>query len=172
MFTPATRAKLTLSEQLAKQLGASPSPTSKRDECLLDSREAMGQRKQGRSVKLRSKPAGTVRPLAEKLRQAFDAAEIRDYPKAASLLQEAVNATTDKRERGWLKQLLAEYTNYFDPVEAQKLVKAALTDNLALIKPIEGIAYTKLATPRANQAKQCRSTSWSGTVTETRSFSR
>jgi hypothetical protein len=61
----------------------------------------------------------------------------------------------DKRERGWLKQLLAEYTNYFDPVEAQKLVKGALTDNRALIKPIEGIAYTKLATPRVNQAKQC-----------------
>lgn len=156
MFTPATRAQLTLSEQLAKQLRGKPIADLEgaMDVCLTREKRWVSASK-GALVKLKSKPEGTVRPLAEKLRHAFDAAEIRDYPKAASLLQEAVNATTDKREKGWLKQLLAEYTNYFDPVEAQKLVKAALADNRALLKPIEGIAYTKLVTPKVNQAKQC-----------------
>ena len=66
----------------------------------------------GALVHLRSKGEGSVRPLAEKLRQAFDAAEIRDYQKATRFLQEAVNSATDRREKGWLKQLLAEYTNF------------------------------------------------------------
>jgi len=156
MFTPATRAQLELSERLAAQLRGKPVAELKSamDYCLTRERRWVSASK-GALVHLKSKPEGTVRPLAEKLRQAFDAAEIRDYPRAAALIQEAVNATTDKLEKGWLKQLLAEYTNYFNPVEAQKLVKAALADNRSLLKPIEGIAYTKLMTPKVNQAKQC-----------------
>jgi len=156
MFTPATRAQLTLSEQLAKQLRGKPIADleAAMDVCLTRQKQWVIASKRA-LVKLKSKPEGTVTALAEKLRQAFDAAEIRDYQRAAGLLQQAINATDDKKEKGWLKQLLAEYTNYFDPVEAQKLVKAALTDNRGLLKPIEGIAYTKLSTPKVNQAKQC-----------------
>jgi hypothetical protein len=155
-FTPATRAQLDLSEQLAKQLRGKPIAEleSAMDVCLNRERQWVSASK-GALVKLRSKPEGTVRSLAVNLRQAFDAAEIRDYQRAASLIQEAVNATTDKREKGWLKQLLAEYTNHFNPVEAQQLLKAALVDNRKVLKPIEGIAYSKLMTSAVNQAKQC-----------------
>ena len=115
----------------------------------------MGRRQQGALVLLKSKGEGSVRPLAQKLREAFDAAEIRDYQKAARFIQEAIQSATDRREKGWLKQILAEYTNFVNPVEAQKLLKSALSDNRALLRPMDGIAYTRLMTASMNQANQC-----------------
>lgn len=156
MFTPATKAQLELSERLAEQLRGRP--VTELEEvmafCLKRDKKWVAASK-GALVHLKSKGEGSVRPLAEKLRQAFDAAEIRDYQKATTFIQEAVNFATDKREKGWLKQLLAEYTNFFDPVEAQKLLKSALYDNRTLLRPMDGITYTRLMTANMNQAHQC-----------------
>ena len=106
MFTPATRAQLELSERLAKQLRGKPAAELEgaMDVCLTRERRWVAASK-GAIVHLKSKPEGFVRPLVEQLRQAFDAADIRDYQKAAGFVQAAVNATTDKREKGWLKQI-------------------------------------------------------------------
>jgi hypothetical protein len=156
LFTAATRAQLELSQKLANQLRGKPVTELEgvMNSCLTRDRKWVAASK-GVLVKLRPTAEGSVRPLAEKMRKAFDAVEIRDYPQAERLIQEAINATTDRREKGWLKYLLAEYTNYTNPVEAQKLVKSALGENRALLKPIDGIAYTCLMTPDMNQAKQC-----------------
>jgi hypothetical protein len=156
MFTPATKAQLELSEKLAEQLRGHP--VAELEEvmgyCLNRDKKWVAASK-GALVHLKSKGEGSVRPLAEKLRQAFDAAEIRDYQKAAKFTQEAVRSATDWREKGWLKQLLAEYTNFDNPVEAQKLMKSAVSDNRALLRPVDGIAYTRLMTASMNQANQC-----------------
>jgi hypothetical protein len=156
MFTPAKKAQIELSEKLAEQLRGRPVAelVEVMAYCLNRDKKWVAASK-GALVSLKSKGEGSVRPLAEKLRQAFDAAEIRDYQKAAGLLQAAVNSTTDRREKGWLKQLLAEYTNFYDPVESQRLLKSALSDNRALLRPMDGIAYTRLMTASMNQAHQC-----------------
>ncbi|MCE9562127.1 MAG: DEAD/DEAH box helicase family protein [Planctomycetes bacterium] len=156
LFTTATRAQLELSQKLANQLRGKPVAELEgvMNSCLTRDRKWVAASK-GVLVKLRPTAEGSVRLLAEKMRKAFDAVEIRDYPLAERLIQEAINAATDKREKGWLKHLLAEYTNYTNPVEAQKLAKSALAENRALLKPIDGIAYTRLMTPDMNQAKQC-----------------
>lgn len=156
LFTPATRAQLQLSQKLADQLRGKPVAdlAGVMNSCLTRDRKWVVASK-GVLVKLRPTAEGSVRPLAEKMRKAFDAVDIRDYAQAEKLIQEAITAATDRREKGWLKHLLAEYTNYTNTVEAQKLVKSALGDNRALLKPIDGIAYTRLMTPDMNQAKQC-----------------
>ncbi len=155
MFTPATKAQLELSERLTEQLRGHPIAELEEvmSYCLNRDKKWVAASK-GALVHLKSRGEGSVRPLAEKLRQAFDAAEIRDYQKAAGFIQEAIQSAMDRREKGWLKQLLAEYVNFDNPVEAQKLLKSALSDNVALLRPVDGIAYTRLMTANMNQANQ------------------
>lgn len=96
-------------------------------------------------------------PVAIAIRNAYDLAMRKDYRRAAQKLNELVNVTSkDKDLRGYLKQCLSEYINFYNPVEAQKTLKSANSDNVRLpIKPLEGIEYHELGSPAMEQAKAC-----------------
>jgi hypothetical protein len=47
-------------------------------------------------------------------RKAFDLARIRDYPAAATAIQEAINVSKDVLLNGYYQEILAEYVNAFD----------------------------------------------------------
>ena len=98
---------------------------------------------------------GTLSPIAILQRKAFDAASLKNYRDAIALLQEAVNQTNDTRVKGWLKQQLAEYTHFINPVDAQVILKSAVSENRYVVHPVEGIEYHKLYTSNLNQARRC-----------------
>lgn len=91
--------------------------------------------------------------LAE--RKAFDFAEINDYSSAIECL-ESIKDQVDSSPvlGGYLRQTLAEYKNFIDRSEAQKIQKHAVTLNRQLIKPIEGISYGKSVSLDTNQASK------------------
>ncbi|HYP42192.1 MAG TPA: hypothetical protein VEX13_17680, partial [Chloroflexia bacterium] len=113
------------------------------------------QASRGALVQIKYSEKGTVSPIAVKQREAFDAAQIKDYPAAMHAMQEAVNSTENLIVRGWIKQQLAEYTHFVNPVESQLILRAAVNDNRTVTHPLEGITYTKLQTHEMNQARQC-----------------
>lgn len=158
LFSPATKAQLELSELVSDQI---------RGKSLHDIREAMMycldrdanwvSTSKSKLASLSYEESRQVNYLITRQRKAFDSAYINNFTEATQELREAVNEVdgNDKPLKGYLKQCLAEYINFYDPVEAQKILMSAAMDNPTLIKPIEGIAYHKLESPALEQARSC-----------------
>ncbi|MFS0717127.1 helicase C-terminal domain-containing protein [Arthrobacter sp. 1P04PC] len=152
-FSPATRAQLALSREIASQLrgGAVEDFKAVVDQCLsrdigwvTASRNALVGVKYGE---------GNVSDTARPERRAFDLAAQQRYQEAADAQQQAINAVRDDaRVRGWMRQQKAAYLHPINPVAAQKLQVQALDDNRALLKPEQGIAYIPLKGKAAEQA--------------------
>lgn len=154
-FSPATRVQLELSERLAEQLGGKTLVDLRSTIMYSLNHDANWVRaSRGALVHVRYEPSELVRPLVLKQRQAFDAAQHRDYSTAVRIIQEAVDQETSQRVRGWLKQQLAEYTHFLNPVQSQVLLGSAVGDNHQVLHPIDGITYTRLDTAQLNQARQ------------------
>lgn len=158
-FTKATYAQWQLSEKLAEQL---KDCTFKditnllkifisRDKQWVDaSKEAL--------LKIEYPTEGRVRPYILKLREAYNFAQIGRYEKSIGAVQEIVNTMDEKEKtlKGYMKQILAEYTYFKDPVKSQEILISALTYNKQVIKPIEGISYSKLV-KKKQQPTECLS---------------
>ena len=153
MFSSATRAQINLGKGVATQVSGKPLDELKPilDLCL-DQDDNWVQA--GRNAVVNALPINDAH-LDEnqvKLRMAFDAARIGRYDVAITKAQEAVNGTTEAKVKGYLKQQLAEYTNFIDPPKAQELQLSALSLNSRLLKPIAGATYSKLSAPAVSQA--------------------
>lgn len=158
LFSPATKAQLELSDDISEQL---------RDKGLNEIKEVMMycldrnsnwvSTSKGKLASLSYGDSCQANSLIIRQRKAFDHAYIKNFTEATQELLEAVNEveSNDKSLKGYLKQCLAEYINFYDPVEAQKTLISAVKDNPNLIKPIEGIAYHKLESPSLEQARSC-----------------
>lgn len=89
-------------------------------------------------------PAGVVSPVSVHMREAFEHASVQQYEAAARSMSDAMNASTDERQKGVLQEQLAAYQSLFDSAKAQTTLAAAVKRNSAVLKPIQGVAYTKL----------------------------
>ena len=87
------------------------------------------------------------------IRKAFNYALYGDYQKAASMITELVNDEDNVRLKGYYKQMLAEYTNFFDKNSAQQILKSAKKDNMEILNPIEGIQFSKFAIANSSQTQ-------------------
>lgn len=87
-------------------------------------------------------------------RQAFDNSEAKNYSEAVRVLEEVANKSKEDSVKGWLKQQVAEYINFTDPVKAQQVLKSALNYNVRILKPIEGIQFDKIVKEFNGQGKQ------------------
>ena len=76
-----------------------------------------------------------------KLSKALRCAYNGDYRSCTSMIQELVNAETDIRIKGYYMYYLAKYTNYYDVVEAQKILLSAKKLNVDLCLPLECAAF-------------------------------
>lgn len=153
MFSSATRAQLALGKEVAAQVrGKSLDELEPILNLCLDQDDEWVQA--GRNAVVNAPPIndGRLDENQVKLREAFDAVRIERYDFAIRKAQEAVNGTTENKVQGYLKQQLAEYTNFIDPAAAQELQLAALSLNPRLLKPIAGATYSKLSAPAAGQA--------------------
>jgi len=153
-FSAATRAQLKLSRDVADMLHGKPFSELRAvvNQCLERDTAWVAASKGavdgvGYDVK---EPVSTV-AIAE--REAFTLAELGRHQEASRRMQPAIDASTDKRVRGWLKQQAASYLYAADPVAAQELQASAQTDNRAVLKPRSGVSY-KPITQTAEQAEQ------------------
>ncbi|RON63100.1 DEAD/DEAH box helicase [Pseudomonas fluorescens] len=153
MFSTATRAQIALGKEVAAQIRGKPIEELKPilDLCLRQDDDWV---QAGRNAVVNAPPinGGHLDGNQVKLREAFDAARIERYDIATAKTQDAVNGTAEVKFKGYLKQQLAEYTNFTNPAGAQALQLAALSHNSRLLKPIAGATYTKLSAPVAGQA--------------------
>ena len=142
-FSPATRAQLALSEQVADMLHGVPfadlapviNQCLDRDpEWVTASRDALDG--------VAYPATSTIGNVAIAQREAFKLAELGRYREAAAKIQQAVGATgDDMRLRGWLKQRAASYLHLIDPSAALLMQRSAQTDNKAVLRPRDGVEY-------------------------------
>ncbi|MBX6051151.1 DEAD/DEAH box helicase [Pseudomonas sp. YQ_6] len=153
MFSSATRAQIALGKEVTAQIRGKPIEELKPilDLCLKQDDEWV---QAGRNAVVNAPPVegGNLDENQVMLREAFDAVRVGRHDIATNKTQNAVNGTTDSKFKGYLKQQLAEYTNFTDPAGAQEIQMAALSHNSRLLKPIAGATYTKLSAPAAGQA--------------------
>ena len=153
MFSSATRAQISLGKSVAAQLrGQSLKKLEEIMDLCLKQEDNWVQA--GRNAVVNAPPIEDGRIDANQvlLREAFDAARMSRHDIATSKAQAAVNATIERQVTGYLKQQLAEYTNFTDPAQAQELQLAALSDNQRLLKPLAGTTYHRLSAPPRGQA--------------------
>lgn len=153
MFSRATRAQLELGRQVTEQMKDAPLEDlmpviglclEQDEEWIATSRDALVN-----APETQNKP---IDPAIPQLRKAFDLARNRQIPTALASAQSAVNASSDKRIKGYYKQKLAAFQNLENPVEAQETQLSALQLNSRLLKPEKGIKYSKLSPPASGQA--------------------
>jgi hypothetical protein len=65
-----------------------------------------------------------------------------------------INEECNMRLKGYYKQILAEYTNFFDKNAAQQILKSGKKDNMEILNPIEGIQFTKILLDNSCQTQR------------------
>lgn len=155
MFTPATLAQLDLGREVAQQVKGKPASDLRPllDYCMDGNHDWW---KAGRA-RLANAPEGQRSRVEKSIilqREAFDLVSNSQFRPAEAKLQEAVNSETDRHVKGYLKQQLAEVIHLTDAASAQTTLLSAVSDNRRVMKPIAGIAHTKITAP-ASQANAC-----------------
>lgn len=153
-FSPATKQQLSLSDNLSKQL---------RNSTLRELFEVVNyslkrntnwiQSAKNSIIKTKYDPKMSFDERIVFERQAFNNALIGEYRKSAHLLSNLANSENNLSVKGYLKQLIAEYTYFYDPVEAQQILKSAIKYNSQITHPLDGIVYDKLLYGDTNQAE-------------------
>ena len=146
-FSIATKTQFELSEQIAEQLkdkSLKEIHESAIDVVLKRNTEWISANK-ARLTSLTYTPV-EVDNFAIAQREAYNQANINQFEKAVSILLVESNKIkdNDKIFKGYAKQVLAEYINYTDEVEAQNTLISAVQDNKQLLKPKQGISYERL----------------------------
>lgn len=153
LFSPATKAQLTLGRQVTEQLKGKPLTELEEvmDLCLSQDEDWVSASKDA-IANADDAEAAHIDDATVLLRDAFDAARLSRFDRAQELAQGAVNITSEKRAKGYIKQQLAEYVHHTNPVEAQQLQISAVELNRALVRPLQGITYSKLEAPKNSQS--------------------
>lgn len=153
LFSPATRAQLKLGKEITEQVRGRPLDELEEviDLCLSGD-EGWVETSKDAIVNAEEAEPGHVEPATIFLRQAFDAARLKRFDKAKDFAQSAVESATERRAKGYLKQQLAEYVHHSDPSQAQEIQLSAVEMNRALVRPLQGITYSKLGAPKGSQA--------------------
>jgi hypothetical protein len=153
LFSPATRAQLALSRDIARliQGGGLNAVRTALNACL--DRDPEWTKRSGRALaEIRYAAAGVIRPEAVALRQAFDLAAAGQARAAADRIQQAISGLEDPAISGWLMEQKAAYLNMTDPAAAQALLASAVRENPYVLRPAAGI-NPAAAKPTAAQAQ-------------------
>lgn len=150
-FSPATSAQIDLSEEVSKMVRN-----------LTGVKEVLQKQFLARDPgwvslsKERLSNLGYVSPTPDPLfiavRKAFDFAEINNYQSAVDVLRQC-SEELNGQLGGLARQYLADYVNSYDPAEAQKIQKMAVSMNRQLLKPIDGITFVRAESAAASQAR-------------------
>lgn len=145
LFSPATRAQLELSREIATQIkGQGLNAIRDALSACLNRDPNWVKRSRRALAEIRYVDTGAVRSEAIAAREAFDLAVAGQTDAAASLLQQAINGIEDQALRGWLREQKAAYLHFTDPVLAQRRLGAAVRENPLLLRPAVGVNPAKL----------------------------
>lgn len=155
-FSPATRTQMNISENIAKQVADKPASDLETlmDYCLLQDSQWVGYSK-GQLAQLIYEERTDIKPIKLSLYEAYLLAIRGDVNGACRIIEATANVCNDHALKGYLKQVLAEYTNINDESQAQLILLNANIYNQRLLKPLSGISYTKVNDLTQEQAKQC-----------------
>lgn len=156
-FSPATKAQFTLSEQLSEQIHNKSLNEIWNNVILhcINREQDWVMASKGVLASLTYDVSSKIDFTATAQRKAYDYATYNNYSEATKTLENAVNNTSDKILKSYLKFCLSEYLNLYDEAEAQKTLMSAASTNTRIIKPIEGIAYHKLESNVMDQSRNC-----------------
>lgn len=150
-FSPATRAQLELSEQVAAQLEGTGLDALKeaalqclnRDpDWLALSRATLAPLRYGQA---------NVSELSVASREAFEHAVAGDFNDALAAMQRAIDAADGPAEKGYVLQQYAAYEHHVNPARAQQTQKSANRKNRSVLRPMDGVEYEKLSAPTLEQ---------------------
>lgn len=155
MFSSATRAQINLGKLVADQIRAKPIEELKSIISLcLEQKEQWVQAGRNAIVNAPQIADSHLDKADVKLREAFDACKVSRNDISINKVREAINDEYEPKVKGYLKQKLAEYTNFINPAQAQELQLSALKDNFRLLKPLTGVTFNRLTAPTVSQAVQ------------------
>lgn len=148
-LSPATRAQLALSDDVADQLEGTDFADVDEvvDLCLTRDRRWVSASRNA-VVNVRYPDEVAVSPVAVAERVAFDLARLDRFVDARNRLTGVLTTVDDPSLRGVLKYQAAAYMHFADALGAQELQVSALNDNPVLPKPVAGVAYVPKRAPR------------------------
>ncbi|MBS7821500.1 DEAD/DEAH box helicase [Wohlfahrtiimonas chitiniclastica] len=154
IFSKATQAQISLGKDVTKQIrGKSIEDLKQTLNYCLDRHESWIATSRNAVVNAAPVKIDLLDNSQVSLRRAFDFSEINQNSKAIEEIQTIINTNTFERKLlGYMKQQLATYTNFINPVDAQELQLSALSLNYNAFKTLDGIQYTKLTSPVMEQA--------------------
>lgn len=157
-FSPATRSQMDLSESVAEQVKGKPATDLEKlmDYCLKQDPEWVKVSK-GNLASLKYNEKLGVKNTKLSLYDAYLFAIRGNIQAACETIEHVANDCTDSALQGYLKQILAEYTNIHDESAAQKILLSANSLNSRLLKPLSGINYKKVNSFTHEQAEKCSS---------------
>ncbi len=155
-FSPATKAQIDLSNLVAGQIDGADISSLRETimYCLHRDQEWVSASK-GVLTSLSYIEETTPELAAIAQRKAYDYALVNDCNAAVEELDSAIKATQDVVLKSYLQYFLAEYLDLYNPVDAQKVLLAAASQNPRMIKPISGISYHRIGSLAYDQAKSC-----------------
>lgn len=153
-FSPATRAQLELSREVAatvenqplsKIVGAAKQALTRDRNWVEYAKERLGEVEKHDSMFSES-------AIAE--RSAFEKAVAGDPAGAAAEIAAAADVEPASRREGILREVQALYTDQVDPTAAQQILAVARSKNPYVLRPLTGVTYQQLllATPQADAA--------------------
>jgi len=136
LYSPATRAQIELSNQVAEQIEGR-GMSELRD--LLDLFLARGNQWLDRSLEavadVKYESTGSVSMLAIARRTAFDKYLAGDPDGAVQVLRRGIDSVPDRATKGWYLEELASYEQLVDATASQKTLAAAREMNQSVLKP-------------------------------------
>ncbi|MBM9838701.1 DEAD/DEAH box helicase [Rhodococcus hoagii] len=144
-FGPATREQLKLSRRMAARLRDKPMA-----EIIDTAKQALSRDPKWVDLATRalaSVPAqvGDVSGAAIAQRTAFEKATDGDYRAAADLLDSTATMSENSREKGWLLEQRAHYTDLLNPAAAQTILAESRRLNPSVLRPRTGVVYTPIS---------------------------
>jgi hypothetical protein len=144
-FSSSTKAQFELSDSLSEQLN-SLEQINEAAQSFLSRDESWVKVSKGKLVSLTySESRSDKFSIAQRL--AYNEASINQFGEASNILSKSINndiPSYDNILKGYGKQILAEYTNFTNEVEAQKILLSAIRDNKSVLKPKIGIEYERI----------------------------
>lgn len=159
IFTPATMAQIEMGKGVTQQIKGRPVEELRPilDMCMDRDNSPHGMEwwtaGRARLAKAKQADGSYIDQSVSNIRHAFDLAVNSQYDQATALLQVAVNEEATPALKGYLKQQLAEYTNFQSPAQAQTILLSASQENPRVQRPMQGVAYVKISSPALSQGQ-------------------
>jgi hypothetical protein len=149
-YSPATRAQIELSQQLADQIqGEGIGAITDLLDVFLQRKTEWVSRSLEATADVTYDATGNVTEIAAGRRKAFNRAAAGDTDAAVRILRSAIDTVTEPLEKGWYLEELAAYEHHIDPVSSQKTLAAARKKNPTVLKPAIPTSRKKVVEPAA-----------------------